>query len=203
MAESKSVYISLGGDCSVSFQLRKLGLQHLGSMPLDWFRIDKPESVLSILENDFLDIANLSMYKATKQSEMFNYFNSQNTLSGESENPIKSLMRLKHIKYGLIAPHEYIGADIDIDHFQGKYTRRIERFRKIVCDPDIRKVFVYLDQSGKELMEKFKMALTRYGCVNFDIVIVKTRDYDHLIPVDQPFDWRREYIDWKSILLMN
>jgi len=203
MMESKPVYISLGSDCSISFQLRKLGLHHMGSMPLDWFRIDKPETVLSILENDFQDIANLSMYKATNQSEMFNYFDGQNQQSREPINSIKSLIRLKHIRYGFIAPHEYIGTDINIDHFQGKYTRRIERFRKIAHDHDIRKIFVYLDNTktgNSEINEKFKIALARYGCVNFDLVIVKTSDYNHLIPTDQPFDWRREYINWKSIL---
>ena len=48
------VYISLGSDCSVSYQLRKCGLQ-TASMPFDWLKIDNLDSIISILQNNFKD----------------------------------------------------------------------------------------------------------------------------------------------------
>ena len=92
---------------------------------------------------------------------------------------------------------------INIIEFEKKYSRRIERFRNIVINPEIQKIFVRLSNTKEQehittgILDK---ALTRYGCKNYLIKFVNMDKYKELIPDEIPFDWHRDYIDWKTIL---
>ena len=64
-----TLYISLGSDCSVSYQLRKTNLQTSpnyntthGTMPFDWMKITNLDKLCAILDNDFADFADFSIF---------------------------------------------------------------------------------------------------------------------------------------------
>lgn len=187
-------YISLGCDCSVSYQLRKLKLQTMGSMPFDWLKLDKVQDLISVLDNNFDSFNKFDSFTVKEQSDNFDNFEKQET-------KILSRRRLIHNKYKFIMPHEYVDDYLDIKQFEEKYARRTARFKTLVKDSNIKKVFVRLCNK-KENNEKNKIlleeCLSRYGCKNFDIIIINYNDYDMLL--QSAFEWQREYIPWNDIL---
>jgi hypothetical protein len=225
-------YISLGSDCSVSYQLRKTNLQidgkepidspttfpfnyniiH-GTMPFDWMKITNLDKLCAILDNDFANFADFSKYEVkeikevkedNEQSTVFDFIDNR-----ESEKQIKSLAKLTHREYGFTLPHEYKYDKINILEFEQKYSRRIERFRQVVRNPDIQKIFVRLGNSKEQKkIEKqinnnsyLENTLSRYGCKNYKVKFINMDDYAQLIPKEEKFDWHRDYIDWGEIFL--
>jgi hypothetical protein len=193
-----SQYISLGCDCSVSYQLRKLGLQTEGTMPFDWMKITNIEKLVAILDKDFTDFVDFINYDVKLQNAMFDYVDTT------IQNNIKSLNKLIHLEYNFVLPHEYVENYIDIQEFEAKYSRRIERFRSVVRNVDIRKVFVRLGNTKEKKKQSIlEDALARYGCKNFVLRYVNIDDYAELIPgtiTNDVFDWHRDYMPWIDIL---
>lgn len=183
----EKVYISLGGDCAVAHNLRKLDLVH-EAFPFDWIKINSVKMIKETLELSFSNF--FENYKLIEQS--MNFFN--------EEEPTKlSLIKLK-LSNGIILPHEAQGTMFNEEEFKQKYLRRIERFNKIVRDDKILKVFVRADD---KITEKDKLllysTLDKYGILNYSIIFVNYSDYlDKIKSIT--FDWKREYIDWKEII---
>jgi len=173
-----SVYISIGGDCAVAYQLRKLNLSN-EAYPFDWIKINKINMITDSLQNNF---SNFFEYELKEGSDLFMNF----------EYETKSRIHLK-LKNGIILPHESNQFIFDRKEYENKYTRRIERFNKIVTDKMIRKIFVRADD--KILNEKEKSQLEfefkKYGCENFDIVYINYKMYN-----TNNFTWQRDYIPW-------
>jgi hypothetical protein len=191
-------YISLGCDCSVSYQLRKYSLQNNGSMPFDWFRMDKilmiNQIFIDIFEKGFMELFNFSEWDSLPQSMEF--INNDNQI-------YKSWHKLKHCKYGIIAPHEYIENDININEFENKYNRRLKKFIDICKNDNILKVFVICGNSkGLKKISVLEDTIEKY-VKNYKIICVNYDDYLYLVPKDQKFEWHRNYIPWEDILITN
>jgi len=188
-------FISLGSDCSVSYQLRRLGLQTRGAMPFDWMRIDKLEDVISILEAGFNDFAKFDSYTIKKQSLAFDYFNK------DASADVKSQYKMINKKYKFILPHEYQGDYIDRLQFEEKYSRRIKRFLEIGRNPALPKIFVRLGTlEEQKLISQLKAALDGLGIVNYEIKYIVLEEWNDLIPKNMPFRWQRDYIPWIELL---
>jgi hypothetical protein len=188
-------YISLGCDCSVSYQLRKYGLQTIGTLPFDWMKLDKLEDLLTILDNNFREFAKFNSYIVKTQSDNFEY-------ADTDVEKVLSRRKLIHSKYKFILPHEYVNDILNIEQFETKYARRIIKFQKLVTDNSIKKIFVRLccNKELKEVKNKMYLeeCLFKYGCKNFEVVVINYNDYDSFIPMQ--FVWQRDYIPWKKIL---
>jgi hypothetical protein len=195
-------YISLGCDCSVTYQLRKYGLQTMGTMPFDWMKLDKLQDLIAILDNNFMGFEKFDNYTVKSQSD--NFINMDGVNMGSEK--VLSRRKLIHNKYKFILPHEYMNDILDIEQFETKYARRIIRFRTLVTDSSIKKIFVRLC-GDKETREKsnyvknkiyLEECLARYGCVNFKVIVINYNDYDSLIP--DKYTWQRDYIPWSEVL---
>ena len=190
-------YISLGCDCSVSYQIRKYGLQTMGTLPFDWMKLDKLQDLLSILDDNFAEFAKFNSYIVKTQADNFENFN----MNSEKEK-VLSRRRLIHTKYKFTLPHEYVNDTLNIEHFETRYARRIVRFQTLVTDSSIKKIFVRLsgNKESKEVKNKMYLeeCLFRYGCKNFEVVVINYNNYDSLIPNE--FTWQRDYIPWQKTL---
>lgn len=199
-------YISLGSDCSVSYQLRQLGLQTRGTMPFDWMRIDNLQYIISILEAAFNDFAKFESYSIKEQSLAFDYVDvdvdvdsKENVKENVNE---KSQYRMVHTKYKFILPHEYQGTMIDSREFQDKYSRRIARFLEIGRDGKIHKIYIRLGTIKElELIGNLHAVLDKLDIVNYKIKYIILKEWDGVIPKDEPFRWHRDYIPWDYLLL--
>jgi hypothetical protein len=183
-------YISLGNDCSVSYQLRKLHLQN-ESLPFDWMRIDNMDSICNILESRFDGFANFAEYNIKKQSDNFDNFDIT---------ACKSRYKMVHRQYGFTLPHEYNDSSISIPDFEEKYSRRIARFNSIVLDASIHKIFVRMNNL-KDITNKLENVLDYYGVTNYKVIHIVADEYEELIPKYEPFRWQRDYIPWEQILI--
>ena len=219
-----TLYISLGSDCSVSYQLRKANLQtdgrepigspknlpfnyniiH-GTMPFDWMKITNLDKLCAIIDNDFADFADFSKYEVKEvkevngQSAVYDFIDNR-----DSEKQIKSLAKLTHLEYGFTLPHEHNYDRINILEFEEKYSRRIERFRQVVRNPEIEKIFVRLGNTKEQKkinLGYLENTLSRYGCKNYKVKFINMDDYVDLIPQGEAFDWHRDYMPWGEILL--
>lgn len=215
-----TLYISLGSDCSVSYQLRKTNLQTEGTMPFDWMKITNLDKLCAILDNDFADFADFSKYEVKEVNEQTTVFEFID--NSDSEKQIKSLVKLIHREYGFTLPHESRGRDLLLSHskmngsreynfdrinileFEEKYSRRIERFRQVVRNPEIEKIFVRLGNTKEHKkinLGYLENTLSRYGCKNYKVKFINIDEYADLIPQGVEFNWHRDYIDWGQIFL--
>lgn len=165
-------------------------------MPFDWMKITSMDKLCSILDSDFMDFTQFDKYRVKEQNLVFDY---EQHLSSSTHAPdsaiVKSCCKLVHSVYKFELPHEYKHDVIDIVSFEAKYARRIARFRQIVRDPQIEKVFVRLDNEKAD-SELLARSLAKYGCENFKIKLIDMNAY-HFTGA---FDWHRDYIDWSSLV---
>jgi hypothetical protein len=183
-------YISLGSDCSVSYQLRALGLQNYGSMPFDWMLIQKLESVCDILASEFMEFTHIDNYITKVQNDKFDNCDSQE---------YKSLKKLVHKRYGFTLPHEFIKEQIDMLEFENKYSRRIARFQSICKNESIQKVFIRLGNSKeKGKITKLDDILGQCGYSNYEVKWINVDDFQ--IGEGEVYTWQRNYLPWNTLL---
>jgi hypothetical protein len=197
MKTMKLCYISLGGDCSVSYNLRRLGLQMLGTMPFDWARIDKLSSIIAILESGFQDIADFNQYNIKQQSDNFIV---QPSIDNTQSSGSKSRVRLVHKVYKLVLPHEYNNNELDVIEFEERYSRRIARFMNIGKCIDIKKVYVRLGTRNEvaRLEDSLVKVLNKLGFCNYEVKFIILDEWESKLE-ETTFTWQRQYIPWDKI----
>ena len=135
----------------------------------------------------------------------FSIFFSNYTLKNQSENFInfdnpsyKSKIQIK-LDNGIVLPHEAIDTFFDYNVYKEKYERRILRFKTVIRDKNIKKIFIRADE--KKITEENKHmlinSLNKYGCLNYEIKFINYSEYI----CKENFTWKRDYIDWKNIFL--
>ena len=108
------MFLSLGGNCAITYQLNKHKLRDK-AYPFDWCKIDIKD-LIKVLKNNFKDYADVDIYCVSKKYKKFD--NNNNILASESTLFIN--------KYCLFA-HEIDYKNI----FSESLERRIERFKKL------------------------------------------------------------------------
>lgn len=152
------VYIPLGLDCSVAFQLQNHNLRHF-SLPFDWSYSKSLLDIIELITNDFSNFLpeNNSIESLNKLYDIIEIKTNNFTINRPSQpmppvelvksdesvksdklvKPIKykhiySKYKLKHKFYDIILPHEFIEINTDtIQLFINKYKRRINRFYEL------------------------------------------------------------------------
>jgi hypothetical protein len=182
--EAQTVYISLGCDCAPRHQLTKNYLSD-ASYPFDWIKTNNILMICDVIEKDFSIF--FSNYKTKQQSDNFINFDTPE---------YKSKVQLK-LENGIIMPHEAYEDIFNVDEYTKKYMRRIERFRNIIRNKNIKKIFIRTDEKKVIDINKEKLlrTLDNYGCVNYEVRFVSYSDY----VCKENFTWQRDYIDWTKI----
>jgi len=176
-------------------------------MPFDWMRIDKLDSVISILEAGFQDFTKMEDYNTREQShDAFAYQGNADANANANANAnlnLTSHYKMQHTKYKFALPHEYQGGQLDISKFQEKYSRRIARFLEVGRMKEMRKVFVRLG-NAKDLggVGRLKTTLDKLGVMNYEVKYIVLEEWEYTIPKDEPFRWQRDYIPWKVNLIL-
>lgn len=184
MDSNKIVYISIGSDCAVAYHLRKLNLVD-AAYPFDWIKCDSIKSICETLDNDFSNF--FENYTIKHQSDNFDNFDEGG----------KSLVKII-LKNKMILPHEAHEMEFNFDSYKEKYKRRIGRFKNIIRDESIKKIFVRADNSPNDSDKvKLKESLEKFGAIHFDILFI---NYDNYI-CNGEFNWQRNYINWNKILI--
>lgn len=165
-------FISLGGNCAVSYQMRIRGIR-MSAYPFDWSRI-KYSKLVRVLENNFEDYDRIRVDKFSENHD-FSYL-------------------LKN-KYNTFA-HEI--RDLDkLDDFSKKIVRRVERFKKINgC------VFIRIELDNVIDYSSLLKQLDKYFLEYKLIVISRMKtDSEKIIHYKLPdhIDWKYNNFDWDQI----
>jgi len=192
-------YISLGSNCSITYQLSKLGLRK-SAYPFDWTKITLNQ-LITILEKDFNDYS--------KSLEFVSISNIHSIIELESGiNELKSFSSLILTnKYKIKFAHE-LGEKYQLDEFKNKMKERIKRFRDLK-DKDVCFVRIELNslnQSWYSNIMKLYSLLYKYSS-NFKLILIICSQLEFEFPSNikiyrfEKFDpdWKMDMIDWNKI----
>ena len=185
-------YISLGGNCSVTYQLKKFNLKK-ESYPFDWSKITINQLII-VLENNFFDYHTTIEIKKMSLQHL------------DKDNFINSTYLLNN-KYNIGFAHELINLN-QIDDFKEKIKRRIERF----CNINDNVIFIRIELSKLSDSYKFKIIklcdLLKKYVNDFKLIIIINKQYNFKIDIpniiiyyyDDFYDnWQMNNIQWQKI----
>lgn len=201
-------YISLGGDCSVAYNLQKFNKRTF-AYPFDWVRINSLNIISDIIENEFNDF--ISSVKKIDESNKFPLIddnfndNTNNTLIMEN-------------KYGVRFYHDF-SVNYNLDEIIEKYNRRIIRFinliksNKSICfiryesknniiENDIIRFIGIIKKINPNI--QFRIILIIHNPKNNKLCISLNENIKNVIVVNDvsKFDsWKRENINWNDIIV--
>ena len=191
--DSNIIYVPLGLDCSVAYQLKNLGLRYC-SFPFDWIYLPKILDLINIIKTDFNNFLNLDMYNIVKLNMTnFKLYDPTNQTISTDSTYLFANYKLVHKQYKLTLPHEINNLKTDLDDFINRYQRRIIRFNQLKkSDKNI--VFIRLgSKSDKTYINLLDELLkTNFG-MNTRLIFIDSTKY-------QTSSWHRNEINWQELL---
>lgn len=193
-------YISLGSNCSITYQLEKFGLRKT-SYPFDWVKISLGQLIL-ILETDFSNYVETLEYEKISQCHQI----CTQDLITQSNN-LHSLILTN--KYKVKFAHE-LSEKYQLDEFQNKMRQRIDRFRKLpmnICF--IRIELKPINQSWYLNIIHLNNLLLKY-ISDFTLILIICSELEFSFPSNIKLyrfdkfdsDWKMNTIDWEKIFLI-
>lgn len=208
------VFISLGNNCSISYQLQNLGIKKY-SYPFDWCKISISQ-LNDILENNFEDFSDINIKKFSN-----NHLYNDNNKYGSY---------LLHNKYNITFAHElFINSNKNINKFKLKLNKRIKRFLDHKNDYIIFIIIEHKQSNENKLLELvnklnkyfnyFKILYIKIDDIeniktislkntnldkNYKISISNKYNYIKTIHVNKNIinweDWKYSNLDWHNII---
>lgn len=220
--DSKTEYISLGGNCSVAYQLHKRNLRHNG-YPFDWSKSTMTQ-LLSVLDDQCKEyVSSLEISTFSNSHPYIKIFSSKdNSLLSQT-----GTYKCKN-KYGITMSHELVKQD-DFTTLKEKLSKRVERFYNLDTHLDypintivyirielkvvslctysqyIERLFKHLDILSKGKSYKLKLILYKAN-TEMSIALNKYIKKDKLeLYYYECFtpDWKMDNVNWDKILLDN
>lgn len=180
-----SIFISLGGNCSVSYHLNDFSLRE-EAYPFDWCEISL-QRLIKVLEKQFKNYLNIEIIKYSNYHSQF-------------EDDCGSFI-LKN-PYGIKFAHELKKED-ELEGFKESISRRIERFLELKHP-----IFVRIETSNlsKEKMQKYKQLediLDNYF-TDYEIRLISKEKYESKrtkwFKLEAfSSDWTFPNVDWNEI----
>jgi hypothetical protein len=166
-------YISLGGDCAVSYHLQKHHLR-MHAYPLDWVLSPR---ISNCLQDEFRELWSEPILTWKNKTRSFPL------LDEDWEEGNAELCRVVNRVYNITFLHDVSCLD-DVPDVRKKYERRISRFHAVMRNPDIVKKCFRMGKH-EELVDICK----ELGYVNVHLYQCE--------PVSGT-DWKRDEWDWKG-----
>lgn len=185
-------YISLGGNCSIAYQLKLKG--EMRRYPFDWCNI-KINQLNNVLENNFINFINLKFHKLSENHENFQ------TL----ENKSYILKNYYNIKFA----HE-ISNKYNLKDFQLVLQKRINRFINLKNPIFIRLEINNISQKKFEKQYKKLIVNLEKFFDEFKLIIISKNDSFTFekkekniifIKLDRfSEDWKYPNVNWNEII---
>ena len=176
--------ISLGGNCSVAYQLKKYDKRR-ESYPFDWCNM-KIDQLIRVLENDFIDYEDIRIVKFSDKHLNFKTNEGSYILTN---------------KYGIKFAHELIN-ELEIDELKSKIKRRIERFKLLRNVIFVRLEINNINEEKMNLKyNQLNQIISNYYQSKL-IVISKFRIeniYKWIRLEEFEEDWKYDKVNWKDI----
>ena len=200
-------YISLGSNCSITYQLSKLGLRKC-AYPFDWTKITLNQ-LISILVEDFNDYSKSLEFVSI--SNIHPIIEPGTDTNYNSNDLILSSSVILTNKYKIKFAHE-LGEKYQLDEFKNRLEERVKRFREF---GDNNACFVRielspLNQSWYSNIIKLHSLLCSYSS-NFILILIICSKLEFQFPPNIQIyrfhkfvsDWKMDTIDWNEIFNKN
>jgi hypothetical protein len=189
--------ISLGGNCSIAYQLNKLGLRKK-AYPFDWCDI-KINQLITVLNEDFKDFEEISIIKKSERHFLI-----------EDKEEEKEPTYIIKNKYNVRMAHEMIREE-DIEEMKERIRRRIERFREIREAIFVRVETRKEDRKKYDEMirwidgryEKYRIIVVSMGeSPELEWMTEERRGWIKWVKIEgYNEDWKREDLEWEKIFM--
>jgi hypothetical protein len=178
----RKLFISLGGNCSVTYQLKKYNLRTKG-YPFDWSKI-KINKIKDAIENDFYNYNKIEIVKYSKNHKSW----------------------LLKNEYAIFA-HEYL-EKYNLEEFKNKLEKRINNLKK-VKNPVFIRIETY-SYKNKEIYNKYWRKIIknmRKNYKNFKIILISKfnpniKEINWYQYDDFSKKWENNHLEWNKIFLM-
>lgn len=180
------MYISLGSDCCIAFQLKKLGLREC-AFPFDWLLTKKINTIIEIISNDFDGLfENLKIKNTSSNFPLL--------IESEDFNKKNELIRVKNLRYNLDFVHDFKSLN-DLKKVKKTYERRIKRFIEIMKNDKIKKILIRIgSEKEKKYINELKDIFVKKEYKNFKIKHISFED----LPKSK--DWKRDNINLLNLI---
>ena len=188
------MYISLGGNCSITYQLNKYNLRN-EAFPLDWAKI-KINQLINVLENNFDNYAESLQIKRYSDSHQSYIITND---------------------YSVQFAHEVINIDEmnTLDDFKDKIKRRITRFQNLSSNYSDKITFIRIELDVPKsnyidnIIKLVKLIKNYYS--NFILkILIETNSYNTIFQEKLEYvefikfdsyseDWKMDHINWSSV----
>lgn len=180
------MFVSLGSNCSVAYNLKKHGLREK-AYPFDWCKVSI-NKLCRILENKFDDFSDIEIVKKSDNHPLIDSTNIGSYI-------IKN-------NYGIQFAHEVTNED-QLVSFSNCLDRRISRFIELK-DP----IFVRIETTNlsEKQMDKYDRLLSVLDTYfdNYKLILISKNElsnnkviWHHLNAFSS--DWKYPNVDWKTI----
>lgn len=199
LKQIKSTFISLGGNCAIAYQLKRLGLRDK-SYPFDWCKMSI-NKLNKVLENDFKHFSDVEINKYSENHLLEN----DPIFSNSGSYIVKN-------KYNISFAHELkTDNKEELDKFKQIIERRIKRFKELKRKEI---TFVILNLENKKndnlnaeiLLKNLKIYFTNFKLIyigsNLNYIKEINKEITYIkINVNEWVDWKYSNLDWKNIFI--
>lgn len=176
------VYIPIGSDCSVAWNLSRLGLRKY-ALPFDWLRLSNINTIESLIESKFQYFLDPSYLIVERESDKFPLIESN--LNDKDIRPI-----IKNTKLNIRFFHDFTNIN-DLDQVVEKYQRRIDRLYEYLENPDIEKIFVRYTTKIND-KQRLENIFKKLNCQNFKVILIMNEGI-------KCQSWEKEELDWEKL----
>lgn len=193
-------YISLGSNCSISYQLNKYNLRK-NAYPFDWCKININQ-LINILENNFENFIETIEYQKESINHLFIDSNN-NDITNRGSIVLKNYYLIKFA-------HELLKKE-DINEFKNKLLRRIKKFINIK-NLSSKIIFLWIEMKpiNDNWENKILKLLELLNLFSKDyilkLIINSTKQFVNLPEYVQIYrynefnsDWKMNSLNWKVI----
>jgi hypothetical protein len=178
------IYIPLGENCSVAYNLNELNLRN-ESYPFDWCKMSI-KHLNNVLKSDFQDFTNVKIKKFSENHNLINetHLINENHLINEGSYLLSN-------KYNIIFAHEI--NNYNFNQFQEKLKIRIIRFKELK-NKLVFPIFIIATTVQLESNELKKLNVNLKKIIGF----FKLK----FIKLNWKFggDWKYSHLDWKNLI---
>ena len=215
-------YISLGSNCSVTYQLNKYGLR-ICAYPFDWIKINITQ-LNNILQKDFDDFAeSLEFKKISTKHEYFGFgfgFAQDENINEHIDENINEHIKTDSIvltnKYNIKFAHEITKIN-EIENFKSRIKTRIDRFKNLSSNNKINHIcFIRVEINPIKLswivdiQNLIRLLKIYVDNDNFKLILIINSEnkYEEYFPEFVKIykfghftsDWKMDELNWNEIL---
>jgi hypothetical protein len=184
------IFIPIGNNCSVAYQLRKLNIRY-NSYPFDWAK-SNIKKLNRVLENNFIDYSKLRIHKYSN-NHLDNIHNIHGTYI------------LKN-SYNINFAHELLDIN-DLNKLEYLFEKRINKFKK--CKNNyiifiLLNLEINIDYELDLLIHNLKKYFNNFKILYISNYKIKENEYIIQYNIDNYWvDWKFNNLNWDDIIFNN